>query len=71
MVALAALALSSSAAQAVQDCEFNGQHINTNNGAETAGKTGMVRCKDRDSGKTEREYELRDGKSIGLSRCPI
>ena len=68
MLTLAALALSSSAAYAVQDCEFNGQHINTNNGAETAGKTGMVRCKDRDSGKTEREYELRDGKSIGLSR---
>lgn len=58
----------SPAAYAVQDCEFNGQHINTNNGAETAGKTGMVRCKDRDTGKTEREYELRDGKSIGLSR---
>jgi len=56
------------AAYAVQDCEFNGQHINTNNGAETAGKTGMVRCKDRDTGRAEREYELRNGQSIGLSR---
>lgn len=60
--------LGSSAAYAVQDCEFNGQSINTNNGAATAGKTGMVLCKDRDSGRPEREYELRDGKSIGLSR---
>ncbi len=66
---LAALSLwTCQAAYAVQDCEFNGQSINTNNGSETAGKTGMVRCKDRDSGKTEREYELRNGDSVGLSR---
>jgi hypothetical protein len=44
------------AAFAVQDCELNGQSINTSNGAETAGKTGMVRCKDRDNGRMEREY---------------
>jgi antitoxin component YwqK of YwqJK toxin-antitoxin module len=56
------------AAFAVQDCEFNGQSINTNNGAETAGKTGMVRCKDRDTGRLEREYELRNGDSYGLMR---
>lgn len=62
------LALASPAAHAVQDCEFKGQHINTSNGAETAGKTGMVLCKDRDTGKPEREYELRDGRSVGLSR---
>lgn len=34
---------------AVQNCEFKGQPINTDNGAETAGKTGMVRCKDPDN----------------------
>ncbi len=62
------LALACPSAYAVQDCEFKGQHINTSDGSQTAGKTGMVLCKDRDSGKTEREYELRDGKSIGLSR---
>ncbi|MBK9442202.1 MAG: hypothetical protein IPN53_13215 [Comamonadaceae bacterium] len=55
-------------ALAVQDCEFSGRHINTSNGFETAGKTGMVRCKDRDTGLMEREYEMRDGQSIGLSR---
>lgn len=62
------LLLACPTAYAVQDCEFKGQHINTNDGSQTAGKTGMVLCKDRDTGKTEREYELRDGKSIGLSR---
>lgn len=62
------LTLTLSPAVAVQDCEFNGQHINTNNGFETAGKTGMVRCKDRDTGLLAREYELRDGQSVGLSR---
>jgi antitoxin component YwqK of YwqJK toxin-antitoxin module len=66
--AAALLALACPAAHAVQDCEFNGKHINTSNGAETAGKTGMVRCKERDTGLLVREYELRDGQSVGLSR---
>lgn len=66
---LAALCLlAAHPAHAVQDCELNGQSINTNNGAATAGKSGMILCKDRDSGKTEREYELRNGESFGLSR---
>ena len=64
----AVLAFASPAAHAVQDCEFNGKHINTSNGAETAGKTGMVRCKERDTGLMAREYELRNGQSVGLSR---
>ena len=64
----AALLGSAAAALAVQDCELNGKSINTNNGAETAGKSGMVRCKDRDSGLLEREYELRNGDAVGLSR---
>jgi antitoxin component YwqK of YwqJK toxin-antitoxin module len=64
----AALLAGATAALAVQDCEFNGKSINTNNGAETAGKSGMVRCKDRDTGLMEREYELRNGDSVGLSR---
>ena len=66
--AAALLALASPAAYAVQDCEFNGKPINTSNGADTAGKTGMVLCKERDTGQVQREYELRDGKSVGLSR---
>ena len=63
-----ALLGSAAAALAVQDCELNGKSINTNNGAETAGKSGMVRCRDRDSGLLEREYELRTGDAVGLSR---
>lgn len=67
-VAATLLTLAFHSAHAVQDCEFQGKHINTSDGSQTAGKTGMVRCKDRSSGVVEREYELRDGKSIGLSR---
>lgn len=62
------LLLASPAAHAVQNCEFAGKPINTSNGAETAGKTGMVRCKERDTGQMAREYELRNGDSVGLSR---
>lgn len=40
---IALLTLACPSAHAVQDCEFQGKHINTGNGAETAGKTGMVR----------------------------
>lgn len=43
---------------------FNGDPVNPNHGGTTAGKTGMVICKD-DDGKVIREYELRNGKEIG------
>lgn len=55
-------------ALAVQDCEFNGKPVNPNNGNETKGLNGLLRCKDRDTGQMEREYELRNGDSVGLSR---
>ena len=63
----AALLLSASA-WAINDCELNGEAINTNNGAATRGKTGLLRCKDRNSGLLQREQELRDGEYIGLVR---
>jgi len=56
------------AAHAVQDCELNGESINPDNGNTTRGKTGIMRCKDRDTGKPTREQELRDGKYHGLVR---
>lgn len=56
------------AAFAVQDCELGGAHVNPNNGSTTAGKTGLMRCRDRDSGELQREQELRDGKFMGLVR---
>lgn len=55
-------------ASAIIRCEMNGKPVNPNNGFETATLTGMLRCKDEDSGKLQREEELRDGKYIGLHR---
>ena len=52
-------------AGAVIDCELNGTSINVNNGAETAGKSGLLRCRQRDGGELQRVQELRDGKTIG------
>ncbi len=55
-------------AHAVQDCELNGESVNPNHGGTTAGKTGIMRCKDRDSGQLVREQELQGGKFMGLVR---
>ncbi len=63
-----ALLCTAGAAHAVQDCELNGQSINPNNGNTTAGKTGLMRCKDRDSGVLQREQELQNGKFMGVVR---
>lgn len=64
---VAALA-AASAAHAVQDCELNGQSVNPANGNTTAGKTGLMRCKDRDSGELQREQGLKDGVFMGVVR---
>ena len=55
-------------ALAVQDCELNGQSVNPANGYTTEGKTGIMRCRDRDSGQVVREEELRAGKFVGVVR---
>ena len=52
----------------VRDCEMNGVHINPNNGNETAGKTGILKCKDRDTGKLVREEEYRNGRPVGYRK---
>ena len=67
-VAAGLLALSGAAAHAVQDCELNGEHVNPANGNTTQGKTGVMRCKDRDSGELQREQELRNGVFMGAVR---
>ncbi|MFO1284448.1 MAG: hypothetical protein U1F51_18665 [Burkholderiales bacterium] len=64
---LGALLLSPDAL-AVQDCELNGESVNPANGSTTRGKTGLMRCRDRDSGKVVREEELRQGEYVGLVR---
>jgi antitoxin component YwqK of YwqJK toxin-antitoxin module len=66
-VAVAVLMLAG-AAHAVTDCELNGEPINTANGNTTKGKTGLIRCKDRDTGVLQREQELKDGNFMGLVR---
>ncbi len=58
----------SQTASAIIRCEMNGKSVNPNNGFETATLTGMLRCRDEDSGKLQREQELRQGKYIGLER---
>lgn len=62
------LALSGAAAHAVQDCELNGERVNPANGNTTQGNTGVMRCKDRDSGELQREQELRNGVFMGAVR---
>lgn len=52
----------------VEDCDIGGQSVNPNNGHTTAGKTGLMRCRDRESGRLVREEEIKDGKFIGLVR---
>jgi antitoxin component YwqK of YwqJK toxin-antitoxin module len=64
---LATLTLSAPAF-AIQTCELDGQSVNPYNGATTAGKTGLMRCKDNSTGVIVREEELRDGKSVGVKR---
>ena len=56
------------ASLAVQTCELNGQHVNPANGNTTAGKTGLMRCREAEGGPLVREEELRNGVFIGAVR---
>ncbi|MGJ7510451.1 toxin-antitoxin system YwqK family antitoxin [Variovorax sp. GT1P44] len=56
------------AAHAVQDCEINGVAVNPANGNTTAGKTGLMRCKDRDSRELAREQQIQSGTFVGVVR---
>jgi len=64
----AALLLAHGAAHAVQDCEINGVAVNPANGATTAGKSGLMRCKDRDSHELMREQQIQSGTFQGIVR---
>ena len=55
-------------AHAAQDCELNGQHVNPDNGATYAGKTGIMKCVDRETRKFLREEEYRNGRAIGYRK---
>jgi antitoxin component YwqK of YwqJK toxin-antitoxin module len=56
------------AAVSVQSCELNGQSVNPANGSTTAGKTGLMRCRDADGGPVQREQELKNGVFMGVVR---
>ncbi|VTU17882.1 toxin-antitoxin system YwqK family antitoxin [Variovorax sp. PBL-E5] len=60
--------LLANAAQAVQDCELDGRSVNPANGDTIAGKSGLMRCKDRDTGVLMREQQLQNGVFMGLVR---
>ena len=67
-VALMFVLIAPGLAHAVQSCELNGQPVNTSNGNTTAGKTGLIRCRDAEGGPVVREEELQNGKFMGLVR---
>lgn len=52
----------------VLDCTIGGQPVNPSNGATTRGKTGLMRCVDRETKVLAREVEYRDGATVGLQR---
>lgn len=66
--AACAIALAAGPVLAIQTCELNGQAVNPNNGATTAGRSGVMRCRDADSGAVQREQELQNGKFVGIVR---
>ena len=55
-------------ALAIQVCELNGQPVNPTNGNTTAGKTGLMRCRDGEGGPVVREQELQQGGFMGVVR---
>lgn len=52
----------------VLDCDIGGVSVSPNNGHTTAGKTGLMRCRDRESGTLVREEEVKNGVFMGLVR---
>ncbi len=68
LVLLAGSFVLASFAHAIQVCELNGQHVNPANGSTTAGKTGLMRCREDDGGPVVREQELRNGVFMGIVR---
>ncbi|CAN5783855.1 hypothetical protein BH09PSE5_BH09PSE5_13810 [soil metagenome] len=67
-VAALVFALASVPVFAIQVCEIDGRSVNPNNGSTTANKTGLMRCRDSDSGVIVREQELQNGKFMGVVR---
>ena len=64
----AVLAAVAAPAFAVESCDLDGEHVNPNNGNTTAGKTGLMRCRDGDGGRLLREQGLKGGVYMGVVR---
>lgn len=67
-IAFLMISLAASQASAALQCELGGRPVNTSNGADLIGLTGLLRCIESDTGKMRREQEMRGGKFIGLDR---
>ncbi|WPH13528.1 toxin-antitoxin system YwqK family antitoxin [Variovorax paradoxus] len=68
-IAAAALWLfAAGAAHAALDCELNGRKVDPSDGGSTAGKTGLMRCKERETGELQREQQIQNGVFMGLAR---
>lgn len=68
LVILALCALPVIAQARVESCDIGGEPVNPNNGHTTAGKTGLMRCRDRDTQVLVREQELKNGAYLGIVR---
>ncbi len=56
------------AAHAILTCDLDGRPVNPNNGNTTAGQSGLMRCRDADTGLVQREQELKNGVFVGVVR---
>ena len=65
---LCCAALLCGSAHAAQDCEIQGVAVNPAVSSTLQGKTGPMRCTDRDTGRTEREQEVVHGRLVGQVR---
>jgi antitoxin component YwqK of YwqJK toxin-antitoxin module len=65
LLTLTCLLVSCATHAAILDCDIGGQAVNPNNGSTYAGKTGIMKCVDRETRKFVREEEYRDGRAIG------
>jgi antitoxin component YwqK of YwqJK toxin-antitoxin module len=65
---LALCALPALAHAKLEACDIAGESVSPNNGSTTAGKTGLMRCRDRESGVVVREREIKNGVFMGAVR---
>ena len=65
---LCCAALLCGSAHAAQDCEIQGVAVNPTVSSTLQGKTGLMRCTDRDSGRIEREQDVVHGRLVGQVR---